>query len=303
MRAYLTLLAGLDSVGALSELEWVREEKRGKQFLERSLVVDPTRLERAGLGGRESLLRIKETLLGALLFDVDAGALLGQLQTRYPDLEDETLHKRRYPRGSMADTAWVGDSGRAEYAHSSTESFIGDREILRVILHPDQFSMHFNDEDNVVFYGITNNGKTVLQQPGCRACGAACGVMLLMDHRKEPDLDWLVNCNLENESSMISGLIKNGLPVKISSVFYKSEGRAMSKRERGRRLEDLVSTGGSGILSIVGEIGGHFILVDHFCMATDRAVIRDPFHGWCIETTANAILERNPTRMIQVEQV
>ena len=54
----------------------------------------------------------------------------------------------------------------------------------------------------------------------------------------------------------------------------------------------MITSYGSGILSVGGEIGGHVVVLDSFSMATNTAIIRDPFHGWSITISADSLLRR-----------
>ena len=75
-----------------------------------------------------------------------------------------------------------------------------------------------------------------------------------------------------------------------------------SDQERAAILMDLLSQSHCLIIGVDGEIGGHVIILDSLSIERDRAVIRDPYHGWSIEVKASAILKRTDSEVIAIEK-
>lgn len=202
---------------------------------------------------------------------------LGEEEARSPLI-------RKFPHGSHEDTL-VGEKP----VNASTTHFLGDEEILRVDLHPDEY--------RPPRFGKTKDGRTVIQQVGWRGCGAACASMLMADRKISPDLQWLQDCNLSSDDHLCEMLkIKTGLPVELA------EKRSSSREEIGRFFEERLAAHGPAILSIGGELGGHVIVLDTFSSSNNTASLRDPYHGWAIATTADAILKRlgNLAQVVQI---
>lgn len=205
---------------------------------------------------------------------------------------EDPKEARMFPRGSSADTAAFGL--KRKYLHASQDFFIRSEEILEVHLHPLDFSYVLSPHWG--HYGKTADGKTVLQQDGWRSCVAACAVMLTLDHCKSPDVEWFASCNLANHEELVWRFEKVGL--KGTTINFSNS----SRKKAAKRLESLIELHGSGILSVGGEVGGHVIILDAFSLKNNTATIRDPYHGWCITTVAQAILDRHHSKITFVEK-
>jgi hypothetical protein len=60
-------------------------------------------------------------------------------------------------------------------------------------------------------------------------------------------------------------------------------------------LSALIEKGGPAMIGAGDEVlGGHEIIVDHIDMQNQNAVIRDPWHGWSVRTTLDALRLRIP---------
>jgi len=207
---------------------------------------------------------------------------------------------RRYPAGSSKDTIMdmaitdrdiVRPHRSLRSVHElAAREFIRDDEVRRVILHPDDFDREIDG----IKYGITPYGRVTLQQVGWRGCAAASVAMLLMDHGITPDIRWTKRSEITRIERKISVLHDNGL--NVGNVSFG----VVNRQKLGRRLEHLLGTYYSGTLSVGGEVGGHSIVLDYFSMNQNLAIIREPYHGWALATTASAILRRSLDHFIGV---
>lgn len=202
---------------------------------------------------------------------------------------------RRFPRGSSNDTIFGffdASSGKMTFqnAHASTTPFIGDKEIASVLLHPDEFQNSIGG----VRYGVSPTGQAVLQQVSTRGCGHACTAMLGLDNQRPLPVEWLAD-ELSTIEAQVAELGTVGLKTKVTHFPY-----GMDRQVVGQMLDNLVLEGGPGLLGVTGEIGGHAIVLDSLSMSHNVAIIRDPYHGWQIITTAEAILKRFPSELIQI---
>lgn len=154
-------------------------------------------------------------------------------------------------------------------------------------------SQHDRTIDGVPF-GITSDGRHVMQQQGQRSSGAAAVAMLVMDYGGKPNTYCVKNYNLSTADEQVWRLEQAGL---VPIVARAGGGRT----KLGQQLEDLIKKNGPGILSVDGELGGHVVVIDRFSMTDNEAIIRDPFHGWSITVSADSILDRMPyLELIQI---
>ena len=67
-------------------------------------------------------------------------------------------------------------------------------------------------------------------------------------------------------------------------------------------LKRAIQAQGSGIVFVDSGCGGHAIIVDSITESLSTAVIRDPFHGWQITVTGEALAKAcgKHTKIIQV---
>lgn len=196
--------------------------------------------------------------------------------------------ERLFPKGSPRfDTVYEDMPVHATDAH-----FIRDDEIRRVNLHPRDFDRVIAVEDvrryaiAEIPYGMTPDGKTVMQQVGWWGWGAACYAMLAMDHGREPNVDFIITNNTSRMSSLRGRLSRLDLKATPARVI-KSD-----SRETAQGIELVIQAFGPGILKVSGETSGYTIILDAISLKENTATIRDPFHGWSIDTTAEAVLSR-----------
>jgi hypothetical protein len=196
---------------------------------------------------------------------------------------------RSYPVGSLNDSV-VMKKGTTNFAHDGTGlHFIQSREIKEVELRTtDQYQNKKTDRAMTLNYGVTNDGRHVIQQIGMRSCTASVTNMILLDKGKNPAIQMEYDRNLGTLEQIASDLKIRGVP---ATVYRMTDAAPIRAREA--LLESAIKESGSIILSVGGEIGGHVIILDGFNTETNTATIRDPYHGWSIKTTARAIANRS----------
>lgn len=174
--------------------------------------------------------------------------------------------ERSYPPISPADTICVAADGSIQSIHGEGLSF-QDQEIYRVRLQA--LPGHKIQR--------TRDGKAVLQQQAVRGCTTACAAMLLADHGKAVDWKALRTRNLGTNESMIREIRAGGLREKITKVTSM------------RELSSAIKQNGPAIISIENGIGDHVVILDAIYRDLKRATIRDPYHGWQVEITSDAL--------------
>lgn len=204
--------------------------------------------------------------------------------------QNDPRKNRRTPQLALCDTIMfkdgkvVGRHGRGAKPH-----LFQDKEILNVhqvlrkqLLDGERPSevpgVQLGIEWRPIYAEFTAHQKAIIQQAAMRGCTAAVTAMLIMDHGKECDIGSLRMRNLGQTGTMKHDIEKAGLKPVISPCRTLAD------------LKKLIQAHGSAIISISGEIGGHVIIVD--AIEGDRARIRDPYHGWEITITLDALKSR-----------
>lgn len=199
-------------------------------------------------------------------------SLLG-ISSRYYNASGALI--RAIPAGSAMDTIIGLPGGGIASIHYKGAVLFQDDEILGIDLHP----MDYKPPT----WGVTRDGRSLVQQVGFRGCIAACASMMQLDRGVEPDRRWLESCNLEKKEHAVERLVWSGLA-------------AMRVRELGadipRRLEELIGLSGGILLGISGELGSHVIILDEVDRSEGMARIREPFHGWSITVQLESLLQR-----------
>lgn len=170
--------------------------------------------------------------------------------------------------------------------------FIDDDEIISVEMAPKDHKRYVED----IAYGVTEDGRHVLQQPGMRACVATTVAMLTLDHNANFDVDWVSTCNLSNLKEAETEFGYYGLRTQIFKQMFSNN------RELLCQLVKLLEKNGPGIVSVNGELGGHVIIVDKIDLENKKVLIREPWHGWSIEIKLSALIKRMP-KILEVLQV
>ncbi|MFH1654353.1 MAG: cysteine peptidase family C39 domain-containing protein [Pseudomonadota bacterium] len=209
--------------------------------------------------------------------------------------ENAGQHKRHFPPGSGNENCALIITEDEIYTDRPYEHFIPDEEIRSVLFHPNQFQYRV---DKVTF-GKQEDGKHVVQQRAWNSCSIACNAMIALDHGARVDFELVANaCNPSLSETVVSGLISAGLDA-VSMHFPEDD-----KVNLAKKTEELLRKFGSCIASVYWEnVSSHAIVLDHFSIETDTAVIRDPFHGWTIETGAQAFLKRSVGEFVVVRGI
>lgn len=178
------------------------------------------------------------------------------------------------------------------------DSFLADEEILGVLLGPADFDRtvsgrwtHYSAtnhgfRDRVIFdyaFGVYD-GKHVLPQISSYACTAACSAMLILDHGRKPNIVPLFE-RVSGDTDLISqDLYQAGLSPRTVTT---PDGDAID-----RTVLNILIQYGPCIIFLNAGNSSHAVVLDEFDAAQNHAVIRDPFHGWMIRTTAHTISQR-----------
>ncbi|MCE5315861.1 MAG: hypothetical protein LLG04_00680 [Parachlamydia sp.] len=205
---------------------------------------------------------------------------------------------RRTPQLALCDTI-VFKNGKPVGAHDRgiKLQLFQDQEILQVhqvirkqLLDGEREQVPFGFEWHPIYAEFTANQKAIIQQGAMRGCTAAATAMLILDSGKQCDVGSLRGRNIGQTMDMRHDIAKAGLTPVISHCQSLSD------------LKEQIQKHGSAIISISGEIGGHVIVVD--AIESDRARIRDPFHGWEITIKLDALKSRfsNGNHVIQVKK-
>ena len=189
----------------------------------------------------------------------------------------EKAHKspgpRQYPPISASDTVRYV-KGKPQSVHGQITVF-NDDEIIEVC--PISESKTIND----VKITFTQEGhKAVIQQQATRGCTAAAATMLMVDHGKDPDSQYLSLTNLGDESSMAQAIQKAGLMPRVQKV-----------QNNLRSLRDAITKHGPAVVGIQ-EGGSHVVVVDEISENLDKVRLRDPYHGWAIVVSGEAFTKR-----------
>jgi hypothetical protein len=200
--------------------------------------------------------------------------------------------QRRYPPLSIADTMGgeVGPDGIPVGRNQKKIPYFSESEILQI--HPSTGQVMLGEG---VVANAGADGRITIQQQGQRACTAAASGMLIHDAGKPVNVDDLKSRNLGNKDSVRGDIERAGLKARVAEI------KAPTPREAMQALEENLRQFGSAVVSVGGEIGGHVIVVDSVDLVHGRATIRDPWHGWRITVTLDALAKRTGSRMDVVQ--
>ncbi|MFH1654775.1 MAG: hypothetical protein ABIE74_12095 [Pseudomonadota bacterium] len=204
--------------------------------------------------------------------------------------------KRSFPKGSsVANTIYFGDDGKPSFNNSEKVPFIGNSEITYMNCHPDdhviQAKYHYP-----LRYGKTEDGRHVMQQLGTRGCVAASYAMLALDQGVEVNWQFVMNADLARMDGTITLFEQGGLFAFSERLPHK----VYSDEARAKKIKGLTDDFGPALIGIGGEIGSHCVVLDSISLSAERAIIRDPYHGWSIEITLKALLDRGPSQIVNV---
>ncbi|MBX7149680.1 hypothetical protein K1X76_11455 [bacterium] len=183
---------------------------------------------------------------------------------------------REYPPLGRNDTVLFNVHTLEARSIRADKAFIRDDEILDYEAWPALHDRNING----VFYGITSDGRHVIHQASKRGCVMTCALMLALDHRISVDQNTLLNATLTNEQTAIQYFQDLGVTTYFNEIVEI------------KKLEVLITENGAAMVGIGGEIGGHEIIVDYLSLRQNRAIIRDPYHGWSITISADSLNRR-----------
>ncbi len=183
---------------------------------------------------------------------------------------------------------WKG--GVALSKHGDGSYAFENQEIVSI--YPPDFTQPPPPPEMASYAHTTRWGHVVVQQRSQRGCTAAALNMLLLDHKRKPNILALQTWNGRRVELISMILRQAGLNVLESQTAAKSLSI----------LEELLSKYGPAIVSIdTPSTQGHVIVVD--ALFNTGALIREPYHGWNMLITRQALqnaLDSAP--IIQVQQ-
>jgi hypothetical protein len=205
---------------------------------------------------------------------------------------------RSYPPGGLQDTIIISKNGD-RFANDGTGlHFIQSREIKEIELRTtDEYSNVKKNSELELRYGVTSDGRHVIQQIGMRACTASVTNMIRLDKGIKPDVQIEYTRNIGTLEQIASELNISGI-----NAVTNTPTERLPIRAREQILESALKESRSIILSVGGEIGGHVIILDKFDTETNTATIRDPYHGWSIKTDARGIANRFDGQYVSLPQ-
>lgn len=186
--------------------------------------------------------------------------------------------QRKVPPLGICDTIVWSKSGGIKSIHGQGKLF-ADSEIMNV-----HKVIKKKDLGRGVMAEYSENNKAIIQQQATRGCTAATSAMLIADHGKNPDVLELMSRNLGDTSNQVDDIKRAGLKPLIIEID--------NSENQLNTLRKLIQKNGSAIIGISGELGGHVIVVDDISSDFKTARIREPYHGWEITVTGEALKER-----------
>ncbi len=123
-------------------------------------------------------------------------------------------------------------------------------------------------------------GRHVYQQPATRACVSACVGMLAMDHNYKLKQPYDPFCNLESNE---------GAQVRLKSFGLKSVIRRLPANKKNHLTA--LSKWTRQNQGVIFSTGGHCMIADLVDLPANKAVIRDPYHGWMVNITPETLLK------------
>lgn len=203
---------------------------------------------------------------------------------------------RKYPPISHVDTVRFEKAGQAATSAHGTGLLFSDEEIVGI--QPVKREKNLGDGVVVQF---TVHNKAVIQQQGTRGCTAATAAMLIMDKQGNPDIEALKNTNLGSTDSQKRIITRAGFMPSVTTLPELSFASIDIRRKHLQQLQKLIQMRGAAVVNIDdSNLGNHVIVVDEI---TDKdARVRDPYHGWEITITLEALAKRfSGGDVIQIE--
>lgn len=180
------------------------------------------------------------------------------------------------------------------------EFFIDDDEIQAVIIRPEEFNL-VSQGGAGIFFGRTPYMRAMVRQVDRRGSMAACYAMMCLDHRIIPDWEWVMECDESNDEDLMDELFYRGL----ASDLYRLSEHHLAKGEQMERLLTMYHAGIVGVdppLMPATGFGGHAVALDYFALHADFAIVREPYHGWCLAMSASSLLNLHPYSFLGIEK-
>lgn len=196
----------------------------------------------------------------------------------------ERISIRSFPRGGLNDTMYTVP-GERNYEHETKAKVFADSEILAVHLRPEEFDLRLVEGGDHVPFGRYDQ-RSVMQQIGWRGCVATSTAMLILDAGKVPSAHTIAMGNLSSDELVEHMLRSVGLKMFKVTLAHRPEGEALDI------LSQMTRFNGPAIIDLDCEVGGHVVVLDQLDLKSNRARLRDPFHGWAISVSADALLKR-----------
>ncbi|RMG40655.1 MAG: hypothetical protein D6719_10345 [Candidatus Dadabacteria bacterium] len=162
-----------------------------------------------------------------------------------------------------------------------------DHEIISVEIGPQDY--RHSASDGRLRYGITSDGRSVLQQRSWRGSAAAAVEMIRLDRKLEPDLLYLEYSNSDPLSKSILKLEESGL--KVFSLQSSVNLNLLMGECRSFAVIEPILEHHTPVMVTVNPplLGKHALLIDGLKQKSDTLVVRDPFHGWSAEIYRDAL--------------
>lgn len=148
---------------------------------------------------------------------------------------------------------------------------------------------------------VTSTGKHVLKQEGSdksNNCGPTCIAMLALDlGSPTPDIGpTTVDISRPMQIDTLDEYLPTDLKMTITECLTNGTDNVLEK------LEDTLREKGSVLIGLNNP--AHYIIID--ALQDDRVILRDPWHGWSVqthtETLLNMIGTSAPLQMVTVEK-
>lgn len=201
---------------------------------------------------------------------------------------------RRYPPAGPMDSIVFDSNGRIRPLHFGT--CVSNEEILEI--HPMSFLISpFNpdqntDADECNALALTKTGRHVILQQATRSCVPTAVAMLVLDNGGRPNFKRIQQICLATTEQAIHWLKEAGFKPKLSQIELEN---------REQTFVELLQENGPGILGVIPpELGGHVIVLDAISLEKRTATIRDPYHGWMVTITLDALLRMSPGTLLQI---
>jgi hypothetical protein len=190
---------------------------------------------------------------------------------------------RRPPPPQIGGGTMNLSTGRGAHGTGEEKCFT-DEEILSV--HT-PFTEMTERGVHVAIYEENGRHFHTIQQQASRGCSAGAAAMLILDlGRHLSDYNALWGRSLSDHRAVRGDIATAGL----TPLVHEFEPN-LTREERAEILENLLRSYGPAVVAISdNEVGGHFIVVDS--IDANQAIVRDPYHGWRITVTREALTGR-----------